>query len=151
MAKASKEKGRKPLASRMIPRDVETRWNYTYEMLNFAYTYRNAYDEITANRDMSMRDYELSNEEWKIVKDLADVLKVSGCNNSMFVFGLTRLRFSRTRLCSFHVRHQTSQKSSLQWTTLINTLQLLRSTPSIIPQFRPRLQSEKNSSTSIIP
>jgi hypothetical protein len=77
MANASKEKGRKPLANRMIPRDVETRWNYTYEMLDFAYTYRNAYDEVTANRDMSMRNYELSKEEWKIVKDLADVLKVS--------------------------------------------------------------------------
>ena len=48
-------------------------------MLNFTYTYCNAYDKITVNCDMSMRDYELSNEEWKIVKDLADVLKVSGC------------------------------------------------------------------------
>jgi hypothetical protein len=77
MANASKEKGRKPLANRMILRDVETHWNYTYEMLDFVYTYRNAYDEVTANCDMSMRNYELSKEEWKIVKDLADVLKVS--------------------------------------------------------------------------
>ncbi|KAF8899536.1 hypothetical protein CPB84DRAFT_1641653, partial [Gymnopilus junonius] len=46
------EKGKPPLASRMMPRDVATHWNYTYEMLNFAYTYRAAYDEITANRDM---------------------------------------------------------------------------------------------------
>jgi hypothetical protein len=82
MANASKEKGRKPLASRIIPRDVETRWNYTYEMLDFTYTYRNAYDEVTANREMSMRNYELSKEEWKIVKDLADVLKVSDQYNS---------------------------------------------------------------------
>jgi len=83
MAKASKEKGQKPLATHMIPHDVETHWNYTYEMLHFVYTYRYAYDKITANCGMSIHNYELSKEEWKIVKDLADVLKVSGQNNSL--------------------------------------------------------------------
>jgi hypothetical protein len=91
MANASKEKRRTPLAKRMIPRDVKTRWNYTYEMLDFAYTYRNAYDEVTANCDMSMRNHELSKEEWKIVKDLADVLKVSDQYNSRNFCGLTKV------------------------------------------------------------
>jgi hypothetical protein len=59
-----------------MPRDVATRWNFTYEMLDFAHTYRQPYNEITANRNMNMRTYELSNEDWKIVKDLAAVLKV---------------------------------------------------------------------------
>ena len=79
MAKASKERGKAPLSSRMMPRDVETHWNYTYEMLSFAHTYQSAYIEITADQDMNMkmRAYELSKEEWKIVKDLADVLKAS--------------------------------------------------------------------------
>jgi hypothetical protein len=76
MATASKEKGKAPLASRMMPRDVTTRWNSTYEMLSFAYLYRNAYNEITANREMDMRKFELSKKEWKIVNDLAEVLKV---------------------------------------------------------------------------
>ena len=76
MAKTSKAKGNDPLGIRMMPRDVATRWNYTYEMLNFAYIYREAYDEITANKDMKMRLYELLNKEWKIVKDLSDILKV---------------------------------------------------------------------------
>ena len=62
----------------MMPRDVATRWNSTYEMVSFAYTYRAAYNEITANRKMKMRKYELQDTEWEIVNQLASVLKVSG-------------------------------------------------------------------------
>lgn len=76
MAQAAKEKGKPPLSSRIMPRDVTTRWNYTYEMLSFAYVYREAYDQVTANKEMKIRKYELSRKEWKIVKDLANVLKV---------------------------------------------------------------------------
>jgi len=77
MAAASKSKGDKPLSNRMMPRDIATRWNYTYEMLSFAYTYRDAYNELTSNRDMKMRKYEIEDDDWEIVKQLADVLKVS--------------------------------------------------------------------------
>lgn len=77
MAAASKSKGDKPLSHRMMPLDIATRWNYTYEMLSFAYTYRDAYNELTSNRDMKMRKYELEDNDWEIVKQLADVLKVS--------------------------------------------------------------------------
>src|SRR5271168_3372535 len=45
-------------------------------MLSFAYVYCEAYNQVTANKDMKIRKYELSRKEWKIVKDLADVLKV---------------------------------------------------------------------------
>ncbi len=78
MAAASKSEGQKPLSKRIMPRDVATRWNYTYEMLNFAYTYRNAYNELCANRDMKMRKYEVEDSEWEIVKQLANILKVNG-------------------------------------------------------------------------
>jgi len=77
MAATSKSKGKKPLSKRMMPRDVATRWNYTYEMLNFAYTYRDAYNELSSNCDMKMRKYEIEDHEWEIVKQLAEVLKVS--------------------------------------------------------------------------
>jgi hypothetical protein len=60
----------------MMPRDVATHWNYTFEMLSFAYTYRDAYNELTSNQDMKMRKYEIEDLEWEIVKQLADVLKV---------------------------------------------------------------------------
>jgi len=61
----------------MMPRDVATRWIYTYEMLNFAYTYRDAYNELSSNHDMKMRKYEIEDHKWEIVKQLAEVLKVS--------------------------------------------------------------------------
>ena len=77
ISEVRKKKGEPPLTARMMPRDVATRWNSTYEMLSFAFTYREAYNEITSNRDMKMRKYELSDREWKVVNDLASVLKVS--------------------------------------------------------------------------
>jgi hypothetical protein len=77
MATASKSKGNTPLSKRIMPRDVATHWNYTYEMLNFAYIYRDAYNELCANHDMKMRKYEVEDREWEIVKQLADILKVN--------------------------------------------------------------------------
>jgi hypothetical protein len=63
-----------PLAIRMMPHDVATRWNSTYKMLLFALDYRVAIDEISVDRDM--RKYELSEDEWELVQQLCDVLRV---------------------------------------------------------------------------
>lgn len=59
-----------------MPRDVTTRWNLTYDMLLFAITYRTAIDALTANRDLSLRKYELEDSEWDIAKNLCATLKV---------------------------------------------------------------------------
>jgi len=58
----------------MMPCDVTTCWNSTYNMLVFALKYREAIDEISGDRDM--RKYELSEEEWELVQQLCDVLGV---------------------------------------------------------------------------
>ena len=62
---------------RIMPRDVSTHWNSTYDMLKFAYSYREAIDKITGDRAMKLRDYELLESEWETVKQLQDSLKAS--------------------------------------------------------------------------
>lgn len=59
-----------------MPRDVSTWWNSTFDMINFAVEYRLALDEITGERDMKLRKYELSEAEWGIASQLRDTLKV---------------------------------------------------------------------------
>jgi hypothetical protein len=60
----------------LIPRDVVTRWNSTYDMLRFVLTYRTAIDKITADKALKLRKYELDNDDWGIVEDLVCVLEV---------------------------------------------------------------------------
>ena len=57
-----------PLAICMMPRDVTTRWNSTYNMLVFALEYRKAIDEFSGDREV--RKYELDEQEWEIVEQL---------------------------------------------------------------------------------
>ena len=58
----------KPLSVRIMPHDVSTCWNLTYDMLKFAYLYREAIDRITNDHAMKLRDYELLESEWETVK-----------------------------------------------------------------------------------
>jgi hypothetical protein len=60
----------------MMPRDVATRWNSTFDMLDFAVEHITAINIITADRDMKLRNYELSEGDWGIARQLRDVLKV---------------------------------------------------------------------------
>ena len=45
-------------------------------MLNIALEYHKVINEITANKALKMRQYELDDEGWDIIKDLLRVLKV---------------------------------------------------------------------------
>ena len=86
----------------MMPRDVATRWNSTFDMLDFAVDYEAAINAITGNRDMKMRVLELDAQEWVIATQLRDTLKVSSglffwtrSNISFQIFKHATLFFSR--------------------------------------------------------
>jgi hypothetical protein len=64
------------LPPHLIPRDIETRWNSTYDMLKVALAYCMAIGDITADKSVKLRKYELDEEDWDIVSDLLHVLKV---------------------------------------------------------------------------
>ncbi|KAF5324122.1 hypothetical protein D9619_011280 [Psilocybe cf. subviscida] len=64
------------LRVRNMPRDVLTRWNSTFEMLEFAITYRGAIDAMTSERSLNLRKYELDDNEWLIATKLRDTLKI---------------------------------------------------------------------------
>jgi hypothetical protein len=59
----------------MMPRDVSTRWNSMYDMLNFTIDYRTAIDSISSNRELNLRKYELQDKEWEIAEALRDTLQ----------------------------------------------------------------------------
>ena len=60
----------------MMPRDVSTRWNSTFDMIQFAVAYREPLNDLTGCRAMKLRDYELTEDEWKIAEQLSGVLDV---------------------------------------------------------------------------
>ena len=80
-----------------MPWDVSTRWNSTYNMLKFACTYREAINKITDDRGMKLREYELKDDEWKIVEELRDSLKVCSSELALIFFHATdsHYRYSR--------------------------------------------------------
>ena len=59
-----------------MPRDVRTRWNSTYDMVAFAYDYKDAVNEITSIRELKLRKYKIDEDEWEILQQLCDILKV---------------------------------------------------------------------------
>ncbi|EMD31757.1 hypothetical protein CERSUDRAFT_59516, partial [Gelatoporia subvermispora B] len=63
------------LVKKKMPCDVATCWNSTYDMLEFAVEYRVAIDDMTMDRAMNLRKWELRDEEWVIASQLCDTLK----------------------------------------------------------------------------
>jgi hypothetical protein len=60
----------------LIPRDVKTHWNSTYDLVKMAYRFRPAIDDITADKSLKLRKYKLNDDDWKVIGDLLRVLKV---------------------------------------------------------------------------
>jgi len=61
----------------IMPRDVSTHWNSTFNMLKFAIRYCVAIDAMTAVQEYDLHKYELGSAEWNIAKELQEVLRVS--------------------------------------------------------------------------
>lgn len=68
------------LREKLLPRDVKTRWNSTYDMLDVAVRYRQAVDMLTGDKSNGLRSFELSPEEWDIASQLRKVLRVRQLN-----------------------------------------------------------------------
>ncbi|KIL55207.1 hypothetical protein M378DRAFT_91233, partial [Amanita muscaria Koide BX008] len=60
---------------RIMPRDVKTRWNSTYDMLVFAIDYQAVLNKMTDERSLNLQDYELNRKEWRLASELRDILK----------------------------------------------------------------------------
>ncbi|KAG0701873.1 hypothetical protein DFH29DRAFT_760631, partial [Suillus ampliporus] len=60
-----------------MPRDVSTRWNLTFDMLEYALVHREAIDTVTQRRELGLRKFELGDHEWEIVEQLRDILKLT--------------------------------------------------------------------------
>jgi hypothetical protein len=60
----------------MISRDIITQWNSTFDMLDFAIKHITTVNAITSDRDIKLRQYKLSEDEWDVAHQLWDVLKV---------------------------------------------------------------------------
>ena len=56
-------------------------------MLKVSLEYCEIVNDITANKSLKLRKYELDNDDWDILKDLLHVLKVKICLIN-FVYGL---------------------------------------------------------------
>jgi alkylhydroperoxidase family enzyme len=65
------------LAEALLPRDVRTRWNSTYLMLDFAVRHGEVLDRLSGVREYNLRELELSEQEWRWAVQLRDVLKAS--------------------------------------------------------------------------
>ncbi|KAJ7047957.1 hypothetical protein C8F04DRAFT_936363, partial [Mycena alexandri] len=63
------------MQSRLIPRDVCTRWNSLYDMLIVAIEYHEVVNSLTSDRTLSLRDYEITDLEWDILDDMVYALK----------------------------------------------------------------------------
>jgi hypothetical protein len=65
------------LAVHLMPRNVATRWNSTFDMLELAIEYRIAIDAICVDRACgALRKFEMSDEDWTIAIQLRNTLKV---------------------------------------------------------------------------
>ena len=110
------------LSVRIMPRDVSTCWNSTYNMLKFAYAYRDAINQMTDNRGLNLKHCMVTEVKWELVKQLQDVLKVRHTRTDKMCLLTNRLRFSIQLLCNSHLIHCALRLLSQPWIRCIMNL-----------------------------
>jgi hypothetical protein len=100
---------------RILPRDVVTRWNSTYYMLDFAFKYRAVVDAMTADKSLKLRKFELEDEEWLVVEDLVAILKVTTILYCSFAALTLMHRNIKMRPSSFPRTRPASRQLFLLW------------------------------------
>lgn len=70
------------LPPKVLPRDVSTRWNSTYDMLVMAIQYKRTVRDITS--EDTLLQFALTSTEWTILDQLREVLKVCYYFYSLF-------------------------------------------------------------------
>ena len=81
----------------LIPCNVKTQWNSTYDILNVAVEYHEVIDDVTVNKSIKLWQYKLYDESWDIIRDPLHVLKVIS-----LVYHRHILIYIRKQHCSFH-------------------------------------------------
>lgn len=61
----------------LMPRDIATCWNSTFDLLVYALKHRKAVHLLTQWCELGLRKFELSNNEWATIEQLHSILKVS--------------------------------------------------------------------------
>ncbi|KIK22155.1 hypothetical protein PISMIDRAFT_103021 [Pisolithus microcarpus 441] len=51
----------------IMPRDVPTRWNSSFNLLEYALNHRKAIDTVTQRRELGLRKFELGDHEWELI------------------------------------------------------------------------------------
>ena len=73
------------LSAHIMPQDISTCWNSTFDMLEFAIWYHITIDAMTTVCEFNLWKYELVPDEWSIAMELCDVLRVSNCISLFFL------------------------------------------------------------------
>ncbi|KIM50294.1 hypothetical protein SCLCIDRAFT_34436 [Scleroderma citrinum Foug A] len=56
--------------------DVATHWNSSGNMVDFTINYQEGIEVLTQKKNLGLREFELSDEEWAVLRELCEVLKI---------------------------------------------------------------------------
>ncbi|KAJ7210738.1 hypothetical protein GGX14DRAFT_299674, partial [Mycena pura] len=89
---------------RLIPCDVRTRWNSLYDMLVVAIEYKDVINAVTADRELNLRKYDLSNAEWAILEDMATMNRYYSATDASNVYRISMILHPSLKLEYFKLR-----------------------------------------------